>query len=189
MPSASEIRTKVDEYMNAAVTVYGFSGSILVARNGQPVVSKGFGMANVELAVPNTPQTVFRLGSVTKQFTAMAIMILQERGKLRVSDPACQYLTDCPAAWQPLTIRHLLTHTSGIPNYTNFPDFARDGRPADNIRRHGRHVEGQAAGVRARREVRVQQFGLLPARIDHRARVRQALRRLPPGERSSRRSP
>ena len=82
-------------------------------------------MANIELAVPNTPQTVFRLGSVTKQFTAMAIMMLQERGKLRVSDPVCQYLTDCPAAWQPLTIRHLLTHTAGIPNYTNFPDFAR----------------------------------------------------------------
>ena len=124
-PSAAEIRTKVDEYMNAAVTVNGFSGSILVARNGQPVVSKGYGMANIELAAPNTPQTVFRLGSVTKQFTAMAIMILQEHGKLRVSDPICQYLTDCPAAWQPLTIKHLLTHTSGIPNYTNFPDFAR----------------------------------------------------------------
>ena len=107
------------------MTVNGFSGSILVAQNGQPVVSKGFGMANVELAVPNTTQTVFRLGSVTKQFTAMAIMILQERGKLRVSDPACQYLAECPAAWQPLTIRHLLTHTSGIPNYTNLPDFAR----------------------------------------------------------------
>ena len=124
-PSATEIRTKVDEYMKAAVTVNGFGGSILVAQNGQPVVSKGYGMANIELAVPNTPQTVFRLGSVTKQFTAMAIMMLQERGKLRVSDPVCQYLTDCPAAWQPLTIRHLLTHTAGIPNYTNFPDFAR----------------------------------------------------------------
>src|SRR5262245_348932 len=124
-PSTTEIRTKVDEYMNAAMAVNGFSGSILVARNGEPVVNKGYGMANIELAVPNTPQTVFRLGSVTKQFTDMAIMMLQERGKLRVSDPVCQHLADCPAAWQPLTIRHLLTHTSGIPNYTNFPDFAR----------------------------------------------------------------
>jgi len=123
--SATEIRTKVDEYMNAAMTVNGFGGSILLARNGEPLVSKGYGLANIELAVPNTPQTVFRLGSVTKQFTAMAVMILQERGKLRVSDPVCKYLTDCPTAWQPLTIRHLLTHTSGIPNYTNFPDFAR----------------------------------------------------------------
>jgi len=123
--SPPEIQTKVDAYVNAAMSVFGFNGSILVSRNGQAVVSKGFGMANIELAVPNTPQTVFRLGSVTKQFTAMAIMILQERGKLRVSEPACQYLTECPAAWQPLTIRHLLTHTAGIPNYTNFPDFAR----------------------------------------------------------------
>jgi CubicO group peptidase (beta-lactamase class C family) len=82
-------------------------------------------MANIELAVANTPQTVFRLGSVTKQFTSMAIMMLQERGKLRVSDPACQHLPECPAAWQPLTIRHLLTHTSGIPNYTNLPEFGK----------------------------------------------------------------
>ena len=124
-PATPEIRTKVEAYMNAAVSVNGFSGAILVAKNGQPVVSRGYGMANLELAVPNTPQTVFRLGSITKQFTAMAIMILQERGQLRVSDPICQYLTDCPAAWQPLTIRRLLTHTSGIPSYTGFPDFPR----------------------------------------------------------------
>ena len=90
--SAQQITAKVDEYMNAAVRVNGFSGSILVARDGQPVVSKGYGMANVELDVPNTPQTVFRLGSVTKQFTAMAIMLLAERGKLNVNDPACKYL-------------------------------------------------------------------------------------------------
>lgn len=124
-PATPEIRTKVEEYMHAAVSVDGFSGAILVAKNGQPVVSHGYGMASIELAVPNTPQTVFRLGSITKQFTAMAIMMLQERGTLRVSDPICQYLTECPAAWGPLTIRHLLTHTSGIPSYTGFPDFPR----------------------------------------------------------------
>ena len=123
--SAQQIAAKVDEYMNAAVRVDGFSGSILVARDGQPVVSRGYGMANVELDVPNTPQTVFRLGSITKQFTAMAIMMLQERGKLSVNDPACKYLTDCPAAWQPITVRNLLTHTAGVPNYTSFPDFAK----------------------------------------------------------------
>ena len=124
-PPAAEVRTKIAEYMHAAVAVDGFSGSILVAEGGQPVVSQGYGMANVELAVPNTPQTVFRLGSITKQFTSMAIMLLQERGKLRVSDPACQYLAECPPAWQPLTIRQLLTHTSGIPNYTGFPVFPK----------------------------------------------------------------
>ena len=111
--------------MNAVIHVDGFSGTVLVARNGKPIVSKGYGMANIELGVPNAPQTVFRLGSVTKQFTAMAIMMLAERGKLSVSDPICKYLPDCPAAWQPITVRNLLTHTSGIPNYTSFPDFAK----------------------------------------------------------------
>ena len=120
-----QIISKAEEYMAAAVAVDGFSGSILVARNGQPVISKGYGMANVELGVPNTPQSVFRLGSITKQFTGMAITMLQERGKLSVSDPICKYLTHCPPAWQPLTVKHLLTHTSGIPNYTSFPEFGK----------------------------------------------------------------
>ena len=87
-------------------------------------------MANVELNVPNTPNTVFRLASITKQFTATAIMMLQERGKLNVNDPFCKYLTDCPAAWQPITIRQLMTMTSGIPGVTATelgpaPGFAR----------------------------------------------------------------
>jgi CubicO group peptidase (beta-lactamase class C family) len=116
--SAREITAKVDEYMKSAVEVERFSGSILIARDGQPIISKSYGMANVELDVPNTPNTVFRLASITKQFTAVAIMMLQERGKLSVNDPFCKYLTDCPAAWQPITIRHLLTMTSGIPGVT-----------------------------------------------------------------------
>src|SRR5262249_49124737 len=126
-PPAAEIRTKVAEYMHAAVTVDGFSGTILVARDGQPIVSEGYGMANVELAVPNRPETVFRLGSITKQFTSMAVMMLQERGKLRVSDPVCHYLTACPpacrAAGQPLPISHVVRHPAGTPNYTSSPEF------------------------------------------------------------------
>jgi len=121
-PSAQQIAAKVDEYLNAAVKFNHFSGSVLVARDGQPVISKGYGMANYELNVPNTPQTVFRIASITKQFTAMAIMMLQERGKLNVNDPICKYLENCPAAWQPVTIRHLLTNTSGILSYTDLPD-------------------------------------------------------------------
>lgn len=120
-----EITEKVETYMNATVKVDGFSGSILIARNGQPIVSKGYGMANIELNVPNKAETVFRLGSVTKQFTGMAITMLQERGKLSVNDPLCKYIENCPAIWQPITIKHLLTHTSGIFNYTAFPDFAK----------------------------------------------------------------
>jgi len=114
--SARQITAKVDEYMKAAVEVERFSGSILVARDGQAIISKSYGMANIELDVPNTLNTVFRLASLTKQFTATAIMMMHERGKLNVNDPFRKYLTDCPAAWQPITIRQLLTMTAGIPN-------------------------------------------------------------------------
>jgi CubicO group peptidase (beta-lactamase class C family) len=127
LPTARQIAAKADEYMNAAVKTDGFTGAVLVARDGQPIFSKAYGMANFELDVPNTPQTVFRIGSITKQFTAMAIMMLQERGKLSVSDSICKYLSDCPDAWKLITIRNLLTHTSGIVNYGDLPDFRKPG--------------------------------------------------------------
>jgi len=109
-----QIKAKIDEYMKSAVEVEKFSGSILVARDGKVIVSRGYGMANIEYDAPNTPKTVFRLASVTKQFTAAAIMMLQERGKLNVNDAVCKYLNDCPPVWQTITIRHLLTMTHGI---------------------------------------------------------------------------
>ncbi len=120
-----QITAKVNEYMDAVLRVDGFSGTILVARDGKPIVSRGYGMADIELNVPNAPDYVFRLGSVTKQFTGMSIAMLQERGKLSVSDPMCKYISDCPDAWKPITINQLLRHTSGVTNYTAFPDFAR----------------------------------------------------------------
>jgi CubicO group peptidase (beta-lactamase class C family) len=113
----------IEEYINAAMRHDQFSGSILIAKDGVPILSKGYGMANYELSVPNTPQTVFRIASLTKQFTALAIMQLQERGKLSVNDSICKYLDKCPSAWQPVTIHHLLTHTSGIPNMSSLPDW------------------------------------------------------------------
>ena len=125
LPTNDQISAKVDEYMKAVLQVDGFSGTILIARDGKPIVSKGYGMASIELNVPNTPEKIFRLGSITKQFTGMAISMLQERGKLSVSDPMCNYFADCPDIWKPITIKHLLNHTSGITNYTSFPDFAK----------------------------------------------------------------
>jgi len=116
--SAQDIGAKVDEYMNAGVKQGRFSGAVLVAKDGKVLVSKGYGMANYEESTPITPQTKFRLASVTKQFTAMGILILQERGKLKVEDPICKYVEACPAAWETITIHHLLTHTAGVPNYT-----------------------------------------------------------------------
>jgi CubicO group peptidase (beta-lactamase class C family) len=120
---AGQLASKVDEYMNKVVSEGSFSGSILIARDGRVVLSKGYGMANLELGVPNTPQMKFRIGSLSKQFTAMAVMILQERSKLKVQDSVCMYVTECPAAWANVTIHQLLTHTSGIPDLLSFPDF------------------------------------------------------------------
>ncbi|MEK6289167.1 MAG: serine hydrolase [Acidobacteriota bacterium] len=121
--TAQDVAPKFDEYMNALVNQQRFIGSVLVARDGKVIFSKGYGLANVELDVPNTPQTKFRLGSITKQFTAAAILLLQERGKLSVQDPICKYFENCPAAWSEVTVHHLLSHTGGIPNFTNFFDY------------------------------------------------------------------
>lgn len=119
------LTARVDEYVNSLVRQNRFSGAILLARDGKVLLSKGYGMANLENEIPNTPQTKFRLGSLTKQFTAAAILLLQERGKLSVQDGVCKYVENCPAAWQAITVHHLLTHTSGIPNMTSFPEFQK----------------------------------------------------------------
>ena len=116
---------KLDEYAQAAARTEHFSGAVLVARDGKVLLSKGYGMADVENNLPNTPETKFRLGSLTKQFTAAAVLLLQERGKLSVQDSVCKYVAPCPEAWQPVTIHHLLSHTGGVPNFTSFPDYAR----------------------------------------------------------------
>lgn len=120
-----ELTARVDEYVNALVKQNRFSGAILLARDGKVLLSKGYGMANLENEIPNTPQTKFRLGSLTKQFTAAAILLLQEQSKLSVQDAVCKYVENCPAAWKPITVHHLLTHTSGIPNMTSFPEFRK----------------------------------------------------------------
>lgn len=119
----AQLASQIDEFVTDLVKQDRFMGSILVARDGKVLLSKGYGMANLELDVPNTPQTKFRLASVTKQFTAMAILLLQQQGKLNVQDPICKYIQDCPEAWQPITIHHLLTHTSGIHEYLDTPNF------------------------------------------------------------------
>ncbi len=123
--TSQALATRVDEYVNGLVKQNRFSGAILLARDGRVLLSKGYGMANLEDETPNTPQTKFRLGSLTKQFTAAAILLLQERGKLSVQDAVCKYVENCPAAWQAITVHHLLTHTSGIPNMTSFPEFQK----------------------------------------------------------------
>ena len=122
-PADKQIVTKTDEYMNALARLNRFNGVFLVARDGKMLVSRSYGMANFEDSVPNTQQTRFPIASMTKTFTATAIMMLQERSKLSVRDLICKHLADCPPAWQQITVHHLLTHTSGIPDYTDSPDW------------------------------------------------------------------
>ena len=119
------LSAKIEEYLQGQVKANGFSGTVLVAREGKPLFSKGYGFANVEWEIPNTPQTKFRIGSITKQFTSMLVMQFREQGKLKLEDSVCVYVTPCPDTWKPVTIHHLLTHTSGIPSYTGLAEWRK----------------------------------------------------------------
>ncbi len=133
--SPAELGAYADKAL-AAIYPPGQPGAAaIVVKDGKVVLRKGYGMANLELGVPMAPDMVFELGSVTKQFTAAAILLLQERGKLRVEDDITKYLPDFPTHGQTITLENLLTHTSGIPSYTGlpewFPHMREDLKPAD----------------------------------------------------------
>jgi CubicO group peptidase (beta-lactamase class C family) len=113
-----------------------YSGSVLVARDGVPILSKGYGMANAEWDIPNSPTTRFRIAHLTMVFTALAILQLQEQGLLDVQDSVCDYLDPCPEAWQPITLHDLLIHTSGVPDYmglADYEDWKRDPTTPDEL--------------------------------------------------------
>lgn len=116
---------RLDQYIPSEVTEHSFRGVVLVGINGKIIFQKAYGLADEEWNVPNTTTTEFRIASLTKQFTAACILLLQERGRLKVQDPISRYLPGLPAAWRTITIHQLLTHTSGIPNYTDSPQFSR----------------------------------------------------------------
>ena len=122
-PTAASTAQAMDDYLTGLLDSEHFLGAVVVARGTDVLLSKGYGRADTSTTAANTPHTRFRIGSVTKQFTALAILKLQELGKLKVTDRVCRYVTPCPGGWAPITIEHLLTHTSGIPNYTSFRDF------------------------------------------------------------------
>jgi CubicO group peptidase (beta-lactamase class C family) len=106
----------IDRYIRAEMTNQRIPGlALAVIRIGRPVKVATYGVANVELQVAVTPKTVFRLASLSKQIIATGIMLLVADGKLTVDEPACQFLPQCPQAWEPVTIRQLLSHTSGLP--------------------------------------------------------------------------
>jgi CubicO group peptidase (beta-lactamase class C family) len=120
--STEQLQQKLNDHCNSLAQLGYLNGCVLVASEERIILSKGYGMASFELDVPNTPQTIFRIGSITKQFTAVAIVIMHELKLLNVEDPISMYLPSYPNG-DKITIHHLLTHTSGIPNYTSLEDF------------------------------------------------------------------
>lgn len=118
----------MQSYLKGLAAKKRFTGTAIVVRHGQVLVRYAAGYANQAAHAPNRPDTIFRLASVSKQFTAMIVLKLQDRGLLRLSDPVCRYLVphyvkSCPKAWKPITIREILLHTSGIPDISEMPDF------------------------------------------------------------------
>src|SRR2546423_14969833 len=107
---ADRMQRVVQPYLDAQM----FMGSILAAKDGKIIFSRSYGMADLEWNVPNSSTTKFNIASMTKQFTAASILLLEERGKLKTDDLVKKYLPDTPASWDKITIYHLLTHTSGI---------------------------------------------------------------------------
>jgi CubicO group peptidase (beta-lactamase class C family) len=115
------VARSLDAYLGAFANARQFSGVVLIARNGKPLFRRAYGSADVARHIPNTPETRFMIFSMTKQFTAAAILLLQQRGMLDVHDPVNRYLPDFPAEWSEVTIHDLLTHTSGL----TYDDLAR----------------------------------------------------------------
>jgi CubicO group peptidase (beta-lactamase class C family) len=117
----------VGDYVRSEMQKQRIPGlSLLVSKGGQIVRAEGFGLANVELQVPVKPETVFQSGSMGKQFTATAVMMLVEEGKVALDDPLTKYFPDAPAAWKEVTVRELLSHTAGFTDYPEKFDYRKD---------------------------------------------------------------
>jgi D-alanyl-D-alanine carboxypeptidase len=124
--SAQDFIGRAEAYIGAYVKQGKFSGAVLIAKDGKPVLRKAYGLADREWEIPNTPDGKFRIGSITKQFTALAVLQLVDAGKVKLDDPVKKYYEGAPPTWEKITVHHLLSHTSGIPSYTGLPNFFRD---------------------------------------------------------------
>src|SRR5262245_43048250 len=118
----------VDDFVAAQMKQQRIPGlSLAVIKDGKIIKAQGYGFANLEHQVPAKPETVYQSGSVGKQFAATAVMMLIEDGKVGLDDPVSKHLTNAPAAWKDITVRHLLSHTAGIHNYGPIDlDFRKD---------------------------------------------------------------
>src|SRR5262249_5659360 len=118
-----DIDAAIDALMKKEIKPDGPGATVLVARNGVPIYRKAFGLANIELNVRMAPEDVFELGSITKQFTAVGILMLMEHEKLSLDDDLTKFLPNYPTAGNRITVRNLLNHTSGIRDYTEMPEW------------------------------------------------------------------
>ena len=172
---APDVRDRVEALLAKYHELGLFNGSALVADHGEVLLRKGYGLANMEWGIANTPDTKFRLGSITKQFTSALVMQLVDRGEIDLAAPMTRYLPDYPAhTGDRITIHHLLNHTSGIVGYTELPTFgaslAHRLRAGEICRRVLRQAR---SALRARHEVQLQQLRLLLARRHPREGLRQ----------------
>jgi CubicO group peptidase (beta-lactamase class C family) len=125
----------VDDYVQSEMQKQHVPGlALLVSRGGQVIRAQGYGLSNVELQVPVKPESIFQSGSVGKQFTATAVMMLVEEGKIGLEDPLTKYFPDAPATWKQVTIRELLSHTGGFTDYPKDFDMRKDYTEADLIK-------------------------------------------------------
>jgi CubicO group peptidase (beta-lactamase class C family) len=114
---AQSPESRLDTYLSARASLGQFNGTALVAQNGRVLLEKGYGFANFEHRVPAAASTRYLIASISKNFSDAALLRLQEEGRLSISDSLCKWISDCPEAWHPVTLWHLLHHTSGIPDY------------------------------------------------------------------------
>ena len=133
---AQSVEANVDQFIRAEMEKQKIPGvSLAVVKDGKPMIVKGYGFANLEHQVPVKPETIFQSGSVGKQFTATAVMLLVEEGKIGLDEKIGKYLGEVPEAWKNVTVRHLLSHTGGLTDYPPDFDFRRDYTEDDLLKR------------------------------------------------------
>src|SRR5215212_8069804 len=123
----SDIQGRVDDYVRGQMSKQKIPGmAVAVIRDGRPLVVKGYGFANLELKVPVTTETIFQSGSMGKQFTSTAVMLLVEEGKIGLDEKLSKYIGEVPDGWKNIMVRQVLTHTAGLPNDFTAEDYVKD---------------------------------------------------------------
>lgn len=134
-PAPADMARDMDAYLAARADMGGFSGAVLAVKDGQVILRKGYGWADVATRRPYTADTLHEVASVSKMFTAMAVLKLRDTGRLKLDDPICKYLEDCPDAWRPITVQELMHHSSGIPDYEERLDLGSPAYQAFMVKR------------------------------------------------------